>query len=104
MLSGGRVVEELEVRWGLRWALRTAGWQGGRRKVSGGESFEEVVAVRVAQVSLLRIVVDKVEVVEWRGEKVVEGLGGGIGRGLGEEGQMARLLTGGLARVGCCCC
>lgn len=101
-LSKGRVIEERAVsRSVLRWALRTARWQGGRRKVAGGESFEKVVAVRVAQVSRPRVVVGGV--VEWRGEGAVKSLGGGIVKELGEEGKATILSTRVLA-IGSCCC
>lgn len=97
----GRVIKELVVmRPMLWWVLWTVWWQGWRRKVAGGESLENVVANRFVLAGLPKVVVG--EVVEWRGEIVVKGVGGGIGGGVGERGKVALLLTSGLARGGCC--
>lgn len=83
--------------WWVLWAVR---WQGRRRKVTGGESLEKVVAVRFALTGLPRVVVG--EVLEWRGERLLKGLGGRIGGGVGERGKVALVLTSVLARVRCC--
>lgn len=97
----GRVIKELIVlRPMLWWVLRAVRWQGRRRKVAGGESLEDVVAVRIVLAGLPKVVVG--EVVEWRGERVVKRLRGGIGGGVGERGKETLLLTSGLARGGCC--
>lgn len=93
----GRVIEELVVlRSMLRWVLWTVRWQGRRRKVASGEGVEKVVAVRFALAGLPRVVVGVV--VEWRGEKLLKGLGGVIGGGVGERGKVTWLLTRVLAR------
>lgn len=97
----GGVIEELVVlRPMLWWVLWTVRWQGRRRKVAGGESVEDVVAVRIALAGLPKVVVG--EVVQWRGQSVVKVLGGKIGGGAGERGKVTLMLTSVWAR-GCCC-
>lgn len=96
-MTVGQVIEELVVlRSMLRWVLWTVRWQGRRRKVASGEGVEKVVAVRFALTGLPRVVVGVV--VEWRGEKLLKGLGGVIGGGMGERGKVTWLLTRVLAR------
>lgn len=95
------MIEELVVlRPMLWWILWTVRWQGRRRKVAGGESLKNVVAVRIVLAGLPKVVVG--EVVEWRGERVVKGVGSGIGGGVGERGKVTSLLTSVLARGVCC--
>lgn len=91
-VSIGRVIEELVVLSPmLWWVLWTVRWQRRRRKVTSGEGVEKVVAVRIALTGLPRVVVGVV--VKWRGERLLEGLGGRGGGGVGERGKVTWLLT-----------
>lgn len=95
------MIEELVVlRPALWWALRTVRWQGRRRKVAGGEGVEKVVVVRFAQAGLPRV--DVWRIVQWRGERLVEVLGGRIGGGVGERGKASLLLARVLGRGRSC--